>query len=85
MSHAIERCSDDVFFRPTVKLASPWLPWQKPIGFWIIVENKLCDQQKLYVYVYIQWYGMGLGGGGGGGVKELCYNNPYKYNSLYTL
>ncbi len=37
------------FFRPIVKLASLWFPWEKPIGFLIIVENKLCDQHKLYV------------------------------------
>ncbi len=30
------------FFKPTVMLASLWFPWEKPIGFLIIVENKLC-------------------------------------------
>lgn len=39
-SISIERCSDDVFCRPTCKLASSWFLQQKPnTGFWITAEN----------------------------------------------
>ncbi len=41
------------FSRPTWKLASALFPWQKQfsIGFWIIVENKLCDQDLWILHI----------------------------------